>query len=449
MTDVTASMRGMRAARHWIGFRPVGSGAGPAARIGPLLLTLVVVLSAVLAFGDYAGHGAGGGMAVGAASFVAMSLALVLAARPRLLEPLFGGLDRMYRAHRALGIAALVLMILHQSYEPDFDNLVRETNLGETAEKTGELAFNLLLALIGVSLLRRLPVIGIEIPYQIWRFSHRLMGLLFAGIAFHQFAIDIPAGRTPTTALMLNGFAIAGIAAWIYTEFLAPMLRRRPYEVAAIHRRGKQTELTLTPKGRALRWRPGQFVFLRADKAGMSEPHPFTIAAAPRKDGCLRLMIAARGGWTRRLPQALAVGMPVALEGPYGRFDYRKGGRQQLWLAGGIGVTPFLAWAEGLTAAETRRIHLVYSLRNPDEAMGLEILQAAAARNPRFSFEVIATSRDGRLTPARLVQTAPFAPREADLWFCGPQGLKDSMVEGLAALGQKPRRLRFEHFEFA
>lgn len=449
MTDVSASLRGLRTARQWFGPPSFGAGAGFGASIGPVLLTLVVGLAALVAFGDYAGFGAGGGMAVGAASFVAMALALILAARPRLLEPLFGGLDRMYRAHRALGIAALILMVLHQSYEPDFDHLVRETSVGDTAKETGELAFNLLLALIGVSLLRRLPVIGIEIPYQIWRFSHRLIGLLFVGIAFHQFAIDMPAGRTAATVVMLNGFAIAGIAAWIHTEFLAPKLRRRAYEVASIQQQGTLTELTLTPKGRPMHWRPGQFVFLRADKAGLSEPHPFTIAGTPQKDGRLRLMIAARGGWTRRLPKALAVGMPVALEGPYGRFDYRRGGRQQLWLAGGIGITPFLAWAEALTTAETRRIHLVYCLRNADEAMGLEILHAAAARNPRFTFEVVATARDGRLTPARLVQNAPFAPRDADLWFCGPAGLKDSMVEGLAALGQMPRRLRFEHFEFA
>ena len=40
------------------------------------------------------------GIAMGAMAVVAMSQCLILAARPRLLEPLFGGLDRMYRAHR-------------------------------------------------------------------------------------------------------------------------------------------------------------------------------------------------------------------------------------------------------------------------------------------------------------------------------------------------------------
>ena len=44
---------------------------------------------------------------------------------------------------------------------------------------------------------------------------------------------------------------------------------------------------------------------------------------------------------------------------------------------------------------------------------------------------------------------APFAVRDADLWFCGPKGLKDGILKGLKALDQTPRRVRFEYFELA
>lgn len=141
--------------------------------------------------------------------------------------------------------------------------------------------------------------------------------------------------------------------------------------------------------------------------------------------------------------------MSVQVEGPYGRFDFRKGGARQIWLAGGIGITPFLAWAESVTEAERRNIHLVHCVRAPEEAIGVENPQAAAARNPRFSFQAVATARDGRLTAERLIGMAPFAVRDADLWFCGPKGLKDGILKGLKALAQTPRRVRFEYFEFA
>lgn len=144
----------------------------------------------------------------------------------------------------------------------------------------------------------------------------------------------------------------------------------------------------------------------------------------------------------------MRTGTRVQVEGPYGRFDFRKGGARQIWLAGGIGITPFLAWAESLTEAEKCDIHLVHCVRTQEEAIGVETLRAAAARNPRFSFGVVVTTRDGRLTAKRLISAAPFAVKDADLWFCGPTGLKDGILKGLKAQGQTPRRVRFEQFEF-
>ncbi len=419
--------------------------------IGPILAALSCIMVGLLGFTTYVPYGLDTaiGIAVGAAAVVAMSQTLILAARPRLLESLFGGLDRMYRIHKWLGISALILMILHDQFEPDFERTVRETGLGEFASDAGEFAFNALLVLIAVSWFRRLPFIPLEIPYQLWRFSHRFMGALFAIVVFHQFFVDMPAGVDPLLSALLNAFGFAGVIAWVHTEFVAPRLRRRDFAVSGISRHGDTTTVTLTPKARAMRWRPGQFAFIRAPEAGLAEPHPFTISSAPRPDGALTLSIRALGGWTRRLPGALREGMSVQVEGPYGRFNFRKGGGRQIWLAGGIGITPFLAWAESLADTERRDIHLVYSVRSPEEAIGLETLQAAAARNPRFSFEVVATARNGRLTADRLIGSAPFPVSEADLWFCGPTGLKAGILKGLAALGQTPRRVRFEHFEFA
>ena len=43
----------------------------------------------------------------------AMSVAMLLAIRPRWLEPHLDGLDKMYRFHKWLGITALVAAIIH------------------------------------------------------------------------------------------------------------------------------------------------------------------------------------------------------------------------------------------------------------------------------------------------------------------------------------------------
>ncbi len=417
--------------------------------IGPLLAALAVLYAGLLGAQTYAPYGTETalGIAVGSASIAAMSLALVLSTRPSWIEPLFGGLDRMYGVHKWLGIAALTLMIGHNTIEPELDNVVRETRLGHFAADVGEFALNGFIGLILLSWFKRVPFTRLELPWPLWRFTHRFTGLLFAVAAFHQFAIDQPEGLDGTLGLYLNTLSAAGIVAWLFTQLVGPFLRPRDFVVTQVEPHGAVTELTLRPAGRPLRWRPGQFAFVSAPDAGMGEAHPFTIASAPRADGTLRFGIKALGGWTRRLPTRLASGQRLRVEGPYGRFVFRKRVRRQLWLAGGIGITPFLAWAEALTDADQQEITLVWAVTTRAEAFAAERLTAIAARHPGLTVHIVASAEDGRLTAARLAQLTPFPLRDAELFYCGPAGLRDAIVSDLQATGQRPRRIHHEAFE--
>lgn len=416
---------------------------------GPILAAMAVLAAAVLGLQTYAPYGTDTalGIALGAGSIAAMSLALLLSARPRGVERLFGGLDRMYGAHKWLGIAALALMIGHNMIEPELEDAVRETRLGEFASDVGEVALNGFIGLILLSWIKRIPFTRWELPWPLWRFTHRFTGLLFAVAAFHQLAVDKPAGLDPTLGLYLNALSLAGLVAWLFTQFIAPFLRPRRYVLDRLDRQGAVAALTLRPEGRAMRWQPGQFAFVSAPGAGMEEAHPFTIASAPQADGQLRFAIKALGDWTRRLPGQLAEGQSLRVEGPYGRFVFRPRVKRQVWLAGGIGITPFLAWAEALTGADQQEIALVWAVGTRAEAFAAERLAAVAARHPGLTVHVVASTEDGRLTAERLTRLVPFPVPEAELFYCGPTGLREAIVSGLQAMGQGPRRVHYEVFE--
>ena len=416
---------------------------------GPLLATLATLYAALLGAQTYAAYGleTALGMALGAASIAAMSLALLLSIRPRWAEPFFGGLDRMYGLHKWLGIAALALMLGHNTLEPELEGVVRETRLGEFAADVGEVALNGFIGLILLSWIKRIPFTRLELPWPVWRLTHRFTGLLFAVAAFHQFAVDKPAGIDATLGLYLNVLCGAGLAAWLYTQLLAPWLRPRSFVLESIDRYGAVTELRLRPKGRAMRWRPGQFAFVTTPDAGLAEAHPFTIAGAPDAGGSLRFDIKALGGWTRRLPQRLTPGQHLQIEGPYGRFVFRKRVQRQVWLAGGIGITPFLAWAEALRASDPQEIVLVWAVTARAEAFAAARLADLAARHPGLTVHIVASAESGRLTAARLVSLVPFALRDCELFYCGPTGLREIIVAGLEALAQRPRRIHYEAFE--
>jgi len=420
---------------------------------GPAFAAIAVLLGAALGAQTYAPFGIESAMsiAVGSAAIVAMGIALVLSARPAVIEPFFGGLDRMYAVHKWLGIAALGLMVLHDQLEPEIEDFVAETNLGEFAAEVGKIAFYGFIALIAISWIKRVPFTNLELPWPLWRFTHRFMGLLFAIAAFHQLAIDKPEGVDPMLALYLNTFSLAGLVAWVFTQFINPFLRPRDYALDSITRHGAATEIALRPTGRGMRWRPGQFAFVSVPGsgpgAGLDEAHPFTIASAPRADGSLHFGIKALGDWTRSLPDKLVPGQRLRVEGPYGRFLFRRRVPRQVWLAGGIGITPFLAWAEALTEADRQQIALIWAVNTQDEAFAADRLQAIAAGHPGLSVQVVASRTEGRLTAERLVAMVPFEIAGSELFFCGPCGLRDGIQNGLKAMGHAPRRVYSEAFE--
>jgi predicted ferric reductase len=379
-------------------------------------------------------------------AFTGMAIAQFMATRPPLVERLFGGLDRIYRTHRRVGITVFILILVHYFITPDFKGLSLTSGLNKLAASMGEYAFYGLVVLLLLSIFKIIPKTKIEIPYHYWRLTHRFIGLLFIMVAFHQTFIKRPYDGTAMLATYLNIFALIGTASYIYTQ-LFPWLRTRTYEVFDVKRHDGATVISARPTGRPLKARPGQFGFFRVSKPGLCEPHPFTIAGM-EEGGIVRFAIKPLGDFTTALRENIAVGDRLKLEGGYGRFNHRRGGKKQIWLAGGIGVTPFLAMAGRLNGDEGQDIHMVYCVRDRAEAIGLEVFETQAEKLPNFSFTLHDSKTDGRLDAAKLAAASAVDPAGADLWFCGPPLLRKAIEKGLKELGKKPGRVEFELFEF-
>jgi len=113
----------------------------------------------------------------------------------------------------------------------------------------------------------------------------------------------------------------------------------------------------------------------------------FTIASAPHE---AELMIATRMRDTafKRALKTAPAGMPVTIDGPNGEMVLHDDAmRPAVFLAGGIGITPFLAMARD--AAHRRLSHhlyLFYSNRRPEDAAFISELQDMEWLNPLFRF---------------------------------------------------------------
>jgi predicted ferric reductase len=415
---------------------------------GSIIATSLIIGAGLLAV-PYVSHTNAGttfSLMASSMAFVAMAIAQFMATRPPFVEKLFGGLDRIYQFHRKIGIAVLCLILVHWLLTPDFRGQALTAGLNELAAEVGEWAFYGFVFLLLLSIIKVIPKTRFQLPYQYWRITHRFIGLLFVLVAFHQMFIKRPYDSTALLATYLNVFAAIGIASYAYTQLL-PWLRTRKYEVVDVERHEGATIVSARPKSRKLRATPGQFGFFRVDKPGLREPHPFTIAGID-DDGSVRFAIKPLGDYTKALRENVAAGDGLTLEGGYGHFNHRRGGSKQIWLAGGIGVTPFLAMASRLKGDEGQDIHMVYCVRDGAEAIGLDTFRAQAEKLGNFSFVLHNSATDGRLDAAKLVSSTDMNPSEADLWFCGPPPLRLAIEKGLKELGKAPRRVEFERFEF-
>ena len=378
-------------------------------------------------------------------AFVAMACNQFIATRPPGIDEAFGGLDKAYRVHRFLGVLVGTLLLTHYLDTPNFRGLVITQEVDRFARLCGNIAFFGLLALISVSWVKRLWRNPFEIPYEWWRRLHRSTGAFFVIAAIHQTFVKRPFEASAAIAVYLEFFALLGVSSFVYTQLFA-RFRKRSYVVRSVDRRESATVVEAAPLARPIRPAPGQFAFLSVDKAGLREPHPFTISGASG-DGSLTFAIKPVGDFTRRLRNNLAPGDRLLIEGAYGRFGAHKGGNGQLWLAGGIGVTPFLAMAKSVGALR-HRVHMIQVVRAASEAIGTEIFNRTAAERSNFSYSLFISSQDGRFDATKLLALSRVDLAEADLLFCGPIQMRTDITRDLIRLGKRPRQVLYEQFEF-
>ncbi|MFC9930873.1 ferric reductase-like transmembrane domain-containing protein [Streptomyces sp. NPDC127190] len=421
--------------------------------VGPLSVTTGAVML-YLAWDRLRPEGLGAvyfvGEFAGVLSVYLMSCTLVLATRLMWLEQWFGGLDRMYRQHKLYAVCSMLLLTPHLllHFLSGFDGsrygyAHRPTSVGMGHLLGAVSAIGLLLlVLISLGQVGRI----LRLPYERWLFLHRLIGLLLLSALVHGWFLDlIINGSTPLLAIYVTTATI-GMTAYTYDELV--LRHREPRADYTIHRVERPTpdilDLTLTPTGETtLPVTGGQFVYLRV---GSWHEHPISVAGT-QADGSVRLTIRALGRGTRRLYTDLSEGHPATLKGPYGMFDHTLGGPRQIWIAGGIGIAPFLGWLTHPGAAPPRT-DLFYCAPTAEDAPFLPELTAVAAHRPEFRLHPTFSRSHGRLTAERIqAEAGPITP-DTHVFLCGPAAMIENLTRALHRQGVPRRHLHAEHFAF-
>lgn len=394
------------------------------------------------------------GRMTGIAGLSMLLVAAILSCRVPGVDQPFGGLTKLWKTHHSLGAVSFLMLLVHpvllalaaagNSLPAAAQLLVPMPMRSGPSTWLGWLA---LLAMM-IFLAPSFAFFG-EPNYQRWRWLHRLAAVAVIAALAHTFLLarTIPPPASAIIWLLLSAGAIASVA---YRLVFSRRVGRLSYAVENIAApAGNVVELTLRPFGRHLDYVAGQFVYLTSYDdsltAGYREEHPYTLTSAPGEP-VLRVAIKDLGDATHAM-QSIAPASEVRIEGPYGCFFPRiESGERELWIAGGIGIAPFLGRLRDLTARNQRiDAHLVYCVQDETRAHFRTEIERLVSRIPGAVLTMHFFYRLGPLDAGFLLQHCPdFAQRHA--YICGPEPLLERGRALLAGAGVARRRIVTEEF---
>lgn len=210
--------------------------------------------------------------------------------------------------------------------------------------------------------------------------------------------------------------------------------------------------------GQALPFKPGQYVFYELDELAFPDERGkrrhFTLSSPPTEQGIIMLTTRLRGSGFKETLRHAQPGYELSVETPRGSFVVPDGEtRKHVFIAGGIGVTPYRSILRNAFDSGTPLDALLMDFnRASTDVIYRAEFDALAAAMPSFRFVPVLsepepgwTGERGRLDETVLRRLVSDLSGSL-FWVSGPPPMVTSAVEMLAQLGVEPDAMRKDSF---
>lgn len=367
----------------------------------------------------------------------------ILAIRHPLLEQMFGSLDKVYRTHHIMGGISFLLLVHHPVL------LVLRQLPNNTIPlyfiPTGTFSYALGIIALYTLFVLLILTLYVDLPYKLWKQTHEWMGLVIVLGAWHGLLVSSDMSRFMPLTAWLSIWSVLAISAFIYKRFLYDLLN--PGEIYDMKNVvwDKDVVIVTLQNQKPTEYQtfsPGQFGFLSFYEHGKRrDEHPFSVIA--QEGNCVRFGIKVTGGFTLKLAQSVP-GTPIRIRGPFGSFGTnKKSALQNIWIAGGIGITPFLHLLHSIR--ETDRVTFIFTVRGAHNGVLMQMVSDLLPHKPSVRFIIHDSKTSGRLTAKKIAEYTDI-PKESKVWLCGPQPLMLSLSEQFPSFGIRRSHIYFEDF---
>lgn len=388
------------------------------------------------------------GQVSGLTGTVLFALALILGARAKFLDKIFSGINNAYIYHHDLGAIAFSLLLLHPvalalryvliSTQAAFNFLIS----GDWVIIAGEAGLLIMMFLLILTFFSKLR-------YQTWKITHKYLGLAFFVSSFHVYFVSSDISQNVLMRTYILSAIIMGMAAILYRSVFPEFLvRKYKYVVEKVENISENlVEVSMVNTGKKMDYEPGQFIFIRfKDRVVGDEIHPFSITSSPGDDK-VKIAVKALGDFTSRL-KLLKPDTEASVEGPYGKFSYLNfpPERKQIWIAGGIGIAPFLSMARNLNKSVKYDIDLYYCSNTREELAFWDELKEISDKGNGFKILPFCSNESGYISAEFILKTSDWNTN-AEIFICGPGAMMNSLKKQFLKLGVKNNSIHMEEFK--
>jgi ferredoxin-NADP reductase len=171
----------------------------------------------------------------------------------------------------------------------------------------------------------------------------------------------------------------------------------------------------------------------------------FTISSAPytKKPQITTRLNPDKGSSFKSALQDLKIGDEIEVDAPEGDFVVEDPARNFVFVAGGIGVTPFHSiLAEAQYGGQNLNVHMLYGNKSEDIPFKEEF-EKMEAQNPNFKVEYII---DPDKISIEKIQDAMDLVENPLLYISGPEPMVESLVKQLGGKGIEENNIKTDYF---